>query len=79
MSNILIHPGQFPLQHVTYQVTQRDGSPHPFVLYRVTTRERKVYDGVTDRHGHTQAIPTRYPDDMVIHFPNTIPQDKEEH
>lgn len=72
MSNILIHPGQFPLQQVTYRVSQYDGSPHSFVLYRVTTRERKVYEGVTDRHGITQPIPTRYPDEMNIVFPNSV-------
>lgn len=72
MNNILIHPGQFPVQHLTYRVSQYDGSPHTFVLYRVTTHERKTYEGVTDRHGITQPIPTRYPDEMSIVFPNSV-------
>ena len=76
MSNILIHPGQFPVQHVTYTVRQYDGSPHTFVLYRVTTGERKVYEGVTDRHGLTEPIPTRYPDEMRITFPNSVNEEE---
>jgi len=72
MSNILIHPGQVALQHLTYTVRQDDGSPHPFVRYRVCTRECKVYDGVTDKHGITRAIPNRYPDEMSIVFPDSF-------
>ncbi|MDF3935944.1 hypothetical protein [Pseudomonas citronellolis] len=72
MNNILPHPGQFALQHVTYTARQDDGSPRPFVQYRVRTRECKVHDGVTDKHDITQAIPTRYPDEMDIGFPNSI-------
>ncbi|MGE9761633.1 hypothetical protein [Pseudomonas sp. PDM20] len=76
MSTILIHPGQFPVQHVTYTVRQYDRSPHTFVLYRVTTGERKVYEGVTDRNGLTEPIPTRYPDEMKIVFPNSVNEEE---
>ncbi|PJI49144.1 MAG: hypothetical protein CTR55_07175 [Pseudomonas sp.] len=61
MSNILIHPGQFPLHQVTYQVTQHNGGPYAFVQYRITTQEHKVYEGVADQHGMTRAIPPATP------------------
>ncbi|WP_259753310.1 hypothetical protein [Pseudomonas sp. GCEP-101] len=76
MSNILIHPGQFPVQQVTYRVSQYDGSPHTFVLYRITTRERKVHEGVTNRYGMTESIPTRYPDEMKIVFPESVNEEE---
>ena len=40
--NILIHPAQFPVQHVTYRTLDESGVVVPFGRYRVTTRELKV-------------------------------------
>lgn len=77
--SILIHPAQFPVQHATYRTHDESGAVLPFVRYRVTTRERKVYEGVTNHEGDTQPIPTRYPDAMTIEFPDTLPATLEEH
>ena len=76
--NILIHPAQFPVQHVTYRTLDESGVVVPFGRYRVTTRERQVYEGVTNHEGDTQPIPTRYPDAMIIEFPDELPSTPEE-
>lgn len=58
--NILIHPAQFPVQHLTCRTHDERGAILPFVRYRATTRERKVYEGVTNREGvYPPATPTR--------------------
>jgi hypothetical protein len=76
--NILLHPAQFPVQHVTYQVRDKSGDIFPYVRYRVVTRERKEYVGVTSHEGTTLPIPTRYPDEMTIEFPDTAPDSLED-
>ncbi|MCP1446150.1 hypothetical protein J3D54_005282 [Pseudomonas sp. GGS8] len=77
--NILIHPAQFPMQHVSYRTVEESGGALPFVRYRVTTRERTVYEGTTNCEGHTQSITTRYPDAVTIDFPDALPTITEEH
>jgi hypothetical protein len=76
--NILIHPAQFPVQNVTYRVLDGSGAISPYVRYRITTRERKVFEGVTDHAGISQPVPTRYPEAMSIEFPNTLVTNPEE-
>ncbi|PJI50754.1 MAG: hypothetical protein CTR55_03010 [Pseudomonas sp.] len=75
MSNILIHPGQFPLHQVTYQVTQHDGGPYAFVQYRVTPPRTQGLRGGADQHGMTRAIPTRHPDELSITLPNSVDEE----
>ena len=76
--NILIHPAQFPVQHVTYRTLDESGVVVPFGGGRVTGRERKVCGGVSSGGGDTQPIPTRYPDAMIIEFPDELPSTPEE-
>ncbi len=40
--------------------------------------ERKVFEGVTDRAGISQPVPTRYPEAMTIEFPDTLVPNSEE-
>jgi type VI secretion system secreted protein VgrG len=76
--NILIHPAQFPIQQVTYQVLTQDGAVRPFCYFRIKTREGKVYEGTTNVDGHTQRVSTRYPDALTIEFPFSLPLDTQE-
>lgn len=76
--NILIHPAQFPVQQMTYRTIGKSGEVLPYVRYRITTRERKVYENTTNGEGYTQPVPTRYPDSVTIEFPNTLPDITEE-
>jgi hypothetical protein len=77
--NILIHPAQFPMQHVSYRTVDESGGARPFVRYRITTRERKMYEGTTNHEGYTQPISTRYPDAVTIEFPNALSTTTQEH
>ena len=75
--NIPLHPAQCPVQHASYQLTDKSGAVASYVRYRVTTKERKVCEGVSNREGVTQLIPTPYPDEMTIEIPEGVPSPPE--
>jgi hypothetical protein len=59
---------------MTFRTVKEEGADTgmAFVRYLITTQEGETYSGVTNMDGFTTAVPTRFPDDAKIEFPQSV-------